>query len=135
MSDFFRAGHFQVLAFLDCGYKLLGLQLGFMRAGTEPGHAATHDLDFQLITFKIHTVDVANLQFVVHGRHDFCGDIGHLISVEIQALHGIIRFWIEQLFFCADGALLGLELDYIPLRPGDCTGKNGLVSGADRGEV
>jgi hypothetical protein len=55
-----------------------------------PGIAAPHQLDVQHAAFQISAIDVGDFQFAARRRPDLCGDINHLVVVEIQAGHGVV---------------------------------------------
>ena len=83
-----------------------------MGAGIEPGHAATHQLDVQLALLKVAAVYVGDLELAARRRLDGRGDIAHLLVIEIQARHRIVRLRLRRLFFDAGRAAVRIEADH-----------------------
>lgn len=62
VGDLFEAGDFEALAGLDGLDEGCGLQQGVVGAGVEPGVAAAHGLDVELVAREIGLVDVGDLE-------------------------------------------------------------------------
>src|SRR3546814_1391731 len=68
IGDLFRAGDLQALAFLhdpDIGGRI---QQRCVRAGVEPGKAASHQLDMEIASFQITSVEIGDFQFAARRR-------------------------------------------------------------------
>ena len=97
-----------------------------MRAGIEPGHAATHVNDFQLPPGQIGTIHVGNFQLAARGRFEIPGDIDDLVVVEVKSGHGIPRFWLRRFFLDGQRLAVLVELDdTIAFRVFDRIGEDG----------
>ena len=83
-----------------------------MRAGIEPGVAAAHDLDVELLAFEVDTVHVSDFQFPPRRGLEIAGNVEHLVVVEIEAGDGIVRLGGRRLFFEADGLARLVEFDH-----------------------
>ena len=62
VGNLFEAGDLEALAGLDGLDKGRGLQQGVVGAGVEPGVAAAHGLDVELVAREVSLVDVGNLE-------------------------------------------------------------------------
>jgi hypothetical protein len=82
-----------------------------VRAGVEPGHAASELFDDELSAPQIFTIDVGDLQLAARRRLQIRGDVDHLIVIKIQPRHRIGRSGLRRLFFEADRPSLGVEFD------------------------
>ena len=83
-----------------------------MRAGIEPGKAATHQLHTQLAILQKHLVDRGNLQLTACRRLDVLGHLHHLVGVEIEPHDGIVALGLLGLFLDAEHTSLGVELGH-----------------------
>ena len=62
VGNLFEAGDLEALAGLDSLDEGCGLQQRVVRAGVEPGIAAAHGLDVELVAREVGLVDVGNLE-------------------------------------------------------------------------
>ena len=83
-----------------------------MRAGIEPGRAAGEGLDAQPAALQVDAVDVGDLELPARRWPDRLRDGHHLVVVEIQPRHGVVRLRVPGLFLDVDGAVLGIEADH-----------------------
>ena len=105
-----------------------------MRTGVEPGHAAAHDLDIELLQLQVAAVHVGDFQFAARRGLEIARDVADLRIVEIQAGDGIARLRLLGLFLDADGTAFGVEGDdAVALRIGDGIGKHRSASVDFRG--
>src|ERR1035441_2014195 len=97
-----------------------------MRAGIEPGGAAAEQLDLQLTALKIPVIHVRDLQLAARRRRKTGGDIEHLVVIEIEPGHRVVRLRLSRLLLDAERAALGVELhDTVTLRVLDVIGEYG----------
>ena len=125
VGDLFEAGDLEALARLDGLDEGGGLQQGVMGAGVEPGVAAAHGLDVELVAREVGLVDVGNLELTAGRRLYRLRDIDDILVVEIEARHGKIRLWLGWLFLEAHGLAFLVELDdAVALGVADVVGKD-----------
>ena len=60
-----------------------------MRAGVEPGVAATHGFDTELALFEVEAVEVGNFQFAARRGFHRLGEFDDPTVVEVEAGDGI----------------------------------------------
>lgn len=125
VSDLFEAGDLEALAGLDGLDEGCGLQQRVVRAGIEPGIAAAHGLDVELVAREVGLVDVSNLEFTT-GRWLYrLRDIDDILVVEIESRHGEIRLRLGWLLIETHGLALLVELDNaVALGVADVVGKD-----------
>ena len=125
IGNLFEAGNLEALAGLDGLDEGCSLQQGVVRAGIEPGVAAAHGLDVELVAREVGLVDVGDLELTA-GRRLYClRDIDDVLVVEIEASHGEIRLWLGWLFLEAHGLALLVKLDdAVALRVADVVGED-----------
>ena len=125
VGDLFETGNLEALAGLNGLDKGCGLQQGVVGAGVEPGVAAAHGLDVELVAREVSLVDVGDLEFTA-GRWLYrLGDIDDVLVVEIEARHGKVGLWLGWLFLEAHGLALLVELDdTVALGVADVVGKD-----------
>ena len=125
IGNLFEAGDLEALASLDGLDKRCSLQQGVMCAGVEPGVAAAHGLDVELVAREVGLVDVGDLELTA-GRWLYrLRDIDDVLIVEIEARHGEVRLWLGWLLLEAHGLTLLIELDdAVALGVADVVGKD-----------
>ena len=125
VGNLFEAGDLEALAGLDGLDKGCGLQQGVVGAGIEPGVAAAHGLDVELMAREVCLVDVGDLELTA-GRRLYClRDIDDVLVVEIEASHGEIRLRLGWLLLETHGLALLVELDdTVALGVADVVGKD-----------
>ncbi len=111
-GDFLRASDLQALALFNRGDELPGFEQAVVGAGVQPGVAAAEGLHLQLALLQIDAVDVGDLQLAARRGLEVGGDVAHLRVVEVQAGDGVAALRLGRLFFDADGAAGGVELDH-----------------------
>lgn len=125
VGDLFEAGDLEALAGLDGLDEGRGLQQGVVGAGVEPGVAAAHGLDVELVAREVGLVDVGDLELTARRRLYRLGDRDDVLVVEIEARHGKIGLWLGRLFLEAHGLALFVELDdAVALGVADVVGKD-----------
>lgn len=125
VGDLFEAGDLEALAGLDSLDEGCSLQQGVVRAGIEPGVAAAHGLDVELVAREVGLVDVGDLELTACRWLYRLGDRDDVLVVEIEARHGKIRLWLSRLFLEAHGLALLVELDNaVALGVADVVGKD-----------
>src|ERR1039458_1158770 len=107
--NLFGARYHQSLPFFDGLDVERRFHQGFVSARVQPGHASSHDHDFQLAVFQICLVYVGNLQLPSRTRLQRLGDFDNLIVVKIKAGHGVTRFRVLRLLFNAESAPGAIE--------------------------
>lgn len=111
VGNLFEAGNLEALAGLDGLDEGCSLQQGVVRAGIEPGVAAAHGLDVELVAREVGLVDVGDLELTAGRRLYRLGDRDDVFVVEIEARHGEIRLRLGWLFLEAHGLAFLVELD------------------------
>ena len=125
VGDLFEAGDLESSAGLDGLDEGCGLQQGFVGAGVEPGIAAAHGLDVELVAREVGLVDVRDLELTTCRRLYRLGDVDDILVVEIEARHGEIRLRLGWLLLKAHGLALLVELDdAVALGVADIVGKD-----------
>lgn len=125
VGNLFEAGDLEALAGLDGLDEGCSLQQGVVRAGIEPGVAAAHGLDVELVAREVGLVDVGDLEFTARRWLYRLGDIDDVLIVEIKTRHGEIRLWLGWLFLEAHSLALLVELDdAVALGVADVVGKD-----------
>lgn len=125
IGDFFEAGDLEALTGLDGLDEGCGLQQGVVRAGIEPGVAAAHGLDVELVAREVGLVDIGDLELTA-GRWLYrLRDIDDVLIVEIETCHSKVRLRLGRLLLEAHGLALLVELDdTIALGVADVVGKD-----------
>ena len=93
VSDFFGAGNFEPLPLFNRLNELAGFEHRLMGTGIEPGVAAPHHFNGQLLLLKIDAVNVGDLEFTAVRGFDIFGDLNHLVIVEIESRHRVVGLW------------------------------------------
>src|ERR1700682_5569926 len=91
VGNFLRTRDFQALPAFYSGDVLTGLEQRYMRAGIEPRHAASHDLDCQLTVVEVDLVDIGDLELATGGRFERRSDLEHPVVVKIKSCHRVAR--------------------------------------------
>lgn len=125
VGNLFEAGNLEALASLDGLDEGCSLQQGVVRAGIEPGVAAAHGLDMELVAREVGLVDVGDLELTAGRRLYRLGDRDDVLVVEIEARHGKVGLWLDWLLLEAHGLTLLVELDdAVALGVADIVGKD-----------
>ena len=125
VGDLFEAGDLEALAGLNGLDEGGCLQEGVVRAGIEPGVAAAHRLDVELVAREVGLVDIRDLELAACGRLDLLGYRDDVRIVEVEARHSKVRLWFGGLFLEADGLTFLVELDdAVALGVADVVGKD-----------
>ena len=125
IGNFFNTGDLEALAGLNGLDEGRGLQQGVVCAGVEPGVAAAHGLDVELVAREVGLVDVGDLEFTAGRRLYRLRDIDDILVVEIEARHGKVGLWLGWLFLEAHGLAFLVELDdAVALGVADVVGKD-----------
>ena len=125
VGNLFEACDFEALASLDGLDKGCGLQQGVVRAGIEPGVAAAHGLDVELMAREVGLVDVGDLELTACRWLYRLRDVDDVLVIEIEACHGEIRLWLGWLFLEAHSLAPLVELDdAVALGVADVVGKD-----------
>lgn len=111
VGDLFEAGDLEALAGLDGLDEGCGLQQGVVGAGVEPGIAAAHGLDVELVAREVGLVDVSDLELTARRWLYRLRDIDDVLVVEIEARHGEIRLRLGWLLLEAHSLALLVKLD------------------------
>src|ERR1700733_14079367 len=82
-----------------------------MRARVQPGRAAAHHADIQLLAFEIRAINVGDFEFAALRRLEACGNFDDLPIVEIKPGDSVARFWLLGFFFNAESFASWIELD------------------------
>ena len=67
-GDLLNASHLEPLALLDDAHEHAGIEQRIVRAGIEPGRAASQALDVQRALREVGAVEVGDLQLPACGR-------------------------------------------------------------------
>lgn len=125
VGNLFEAGNLEALASLDGLDEGCSLQQGVVRAGIEPGVAAAHGLDVELVAREVGLVDVGDLELTARRWLYRLGNRDDVLVVEIEARHGKIRLWLGWLFLEAHSLAFLVELDdAVALGVADVVGKD-----------
>ena len=125
IGNLFEAGNLEALAGLDGLDEGCSLQQGVVRAGIEPGVAAAHGLDVELVAREVGLVDVGDLELTARRWLYRLRDVDDVLVVEIEARHGEIGLWLGRLLLEAHGLALLVKLnDAVALRVADVVGKD-----------
>lgn len=125
VGNLFEAGDLEALASLDGLDKGCGLQQGVVGAGIEPGVAAAHGLDVELVAREVGLVDVGDLELTA-GRWLYrLRYIDDVLVIEIEPRHSEVRLRLGWLLLEAHGLALLVKLDdAVALRVADIVGKD-----------
>ena len=125
VGDLFEAGDFEALAGLDGLDEGGCLQQGVVGTGVEPGVAAAHSLDVELVAREVGLVDVGDLELAARRGLDLLCDSDDVLVVEVKARHGEVRLRRGWLFLEAHGLAPLVELDdAVALRVADVVGED-----------
>ena len=126
VGDLFEAGNLEALTGLDGLNEGCGLQQGVVGAGVEPGVAAAHGLDVELLAREVGLVDVGNLELAARRWLDGLRDRDDVLVVEVEARHGEVGLRCGGLFLEAHSLAFLVELDdAVALGVADVVGKDG----------
>lgn len=126
VGDLFEAGNLEALAGLDGLDKGSCLQQGIVGAGVEPGVAAAHGLDVELLAREIGLVDIGDLELAARGWLDGLRNRDDVLVVEVEACHGVVGLRCGGLFLEAHSLAFLVELDdAVALGVADVVGKDG----------
>ena len=125
VGNLFEAGNLEALSGLDGLDEGCSLQQGVVRAGIEPGVAAAHGLDVELVAREVGLVDVGDLEFTTGRRLYRLRDIDDVLVVEVKSRHSKVGLRLSWLFLKAHGLALLVELDdAVALGVADVVGKD-----------
>mgnify|MGYP000172639273 CR=1 FL=1 len=111
IGNLFEAGDLEALAGLDSLDEGCSLQQGVVRAGIEPGVAAAHGLDVELVAREVSLIDVGDLELAARAGLEVFGDVDDAVVVEVEAGDGVAALGLDGLLFEADGAAVLVEFD------------------------
>ena len=133
-GDLFNTTHLEPLAALDDLYELGGLHEAFKGSGVEPGRTAVHDLDAELATAQVLSVDVGDFVLAAGRRLEVGGNVNDLVVVEVEAGHRVVALGLRGLFFDRKGLALRVKLDHtVALGVAHGVGKHDTTLGVGRG--
>lgn len=125
VGNLFEAGDLEALASLDGLDEGCGLQQGVVRAGVEPGIAAAHGLDMEVMAREVGLVDIGNLELTARRWLYRLRDRDDVLVVEIEARHGKIGLWLGRFLLEAHGLAPLVEFDdAVALGVADVVGKD-----------
>ena len=126
IGDFFGAGNLESLALLDGLDESCRFEERVVRAGVEPGHAASHELGMEVSKLKIAAVEVGDLEFVARGRLERAREVDDAVVIEVEAGDGEARLGLLWFFFEAKGATIAVHFnDTVALGVVNGIGKDG----------
>src|SRR5258708_16113872 len=82
-----------------------------MRSGVEPRDATPKEFNVKRAAFKIEPIKVRDLEFAASGRFEAARQSHNFLVIEIQAWHGIVRFWLFGFFLKGEYPTIRGKLD------------------------
>lgn len=112
VGNFFYAGDFQPLAFLDGLYVICSLHERLVGPGIEPAEPSAEGLYRKLAAPQVFIVDVGYFQFASRGRSNTPGDGDHIVVVKIEPGDCVARLRLRRLFLNPDHLIVPIELHH-----------------------
>ena len=102
----------QTLRALDCTHEFASLEQRVHRARVQPRIASAQRTHVQHARVQVHAVQVCDLQLTSRRGPDPLGVLDHVLVVEVQAGHRVMRLRMRRLLLDGHGLLVLVELDH-----------------------
>ena len=136
VRDLLGAGDLEPLPQLDLLDEVRGAEERLLRAGVEPGVAASELLDGELAHLEVAAIEVGDLQLAARRRRQILRQLDDALIVEVEPRHGEVRLRLLRLLLDADGAPAPVEVDdAVALRVVHAVGEDGGAALARAGAV